>query len=90
MTFLKHECMHRNCLLDKAVDLSTICGGMKCFIFSVELILSCGNSIGTKSNHKEFPSIEEIFVVKKMFVLCRKYLEGLVLPCDKSNIFVAM
>ena len=25
LTFLKHKCMHENCLLDKAVDLLTIC-----------------------------------------------------------------
>ena len=30
MTFLKHNCMHKNSLLDKAVNLSTVCWGMKC------------------------------------------------------------
>ena len=45
MTFLKHKCMHENCLFDKAVGLSTICCGMKCFIFNVEFILSCKNSL---------------------------------------------
>ena len=25
ITFLKRKCMHKNCLLGKAVDLSTIC-----------------------------------------------------------------
>ena len=45
MNFLKHKCMHENCLFDKAVGLSTICCGMKCFIFNVEFILSCKNSL---------------------------------------------
>ena len=40
MNFSKHKCMHKNCLCDKAVDLSTIC-----FIFSAKFIMSCRDSL---------------------------------------------
>ena len=70
MTLLKHKCMHKNCLFDEAVDLSTIWRRMKCVIFSVEFILSCGNSLGKfpvlkkylEGSHREIPC-----VIKKTF-----------------------
>lgn len=40
-----HKCMHKSCLLEKNVGLSTIYQEMKCFVFGRRLISSCGNSM---------------------------------------------
>ena len=58
---------------------------MKCFNFSVEFILFAEISCAAKSSCREFPCVGKVFVVKRFY---RKYLEGLVLHCDKSIFIV--
>ena len=67
--FLKHEFMYKNCLFDEAIDLSTICWRMKCFVFSAKFILLCGNSVEKlvmlkkylEDSHGKVPCVKEIF-----------------------------
>ena len=59
---LRHKCMHKNCLFDKAVDLWTICWGMKYFIYCTEFILVLEKLPGLprkygEGNHREIPCV---------------------------------
>lgn len=84
MTFLKQRCMHKSCSSDKAVDLSTICCRIKCFIFSAKFILSCRNSLA------KIPCVKEIREGSHRKIPCFEEIKGLVLPCDKfkSSFFI--
>ena len=62
-TFLKYKCMHKNCLLDKAVDLSTIYWEMNCFLSKIYIshskIPRLKKYLG--SSHREIPWLKNIY-----------------------------